>query len=268
MSVERLVWSGLAALVIVSVSLRLRSLSFPGAVAAWVAGSVTYVFGGWAAVVPLLFFFVSGSLLSRWPKRPSKAISLEKPGPRDGWQVLANGGLATVFIVLAFLFPSRNFHLAFLAAYAEAGADTWATEIGLLSRIAPRSIISRKMVSPGTSGGVTALGLLAGFVGALFTAACGFWIQQKEWGWTLGQVALAGTSGFAGSLFDSVLGATVQQKFRCPDCGQMTERRECRCGGKTVFASGIRGLNNDWVNFLSTFFSAGFALLLVGLFAY
>ena len=62
--------------------------------------------------------------------------------------------------------------------------------------------------------------------------------------------ALAG--GFTGSMLDSLLGAVFQEKRWCEQCDRGTERAVHTCGAKTIHAGGIRGLNNDLVNFLSS----------------
>ena len=56
---------------------------------------------------------------------------------------------------------------AFAGVMATVTADTWATELGVLSTHAPRSITTMRPVAPGTSGGVTLLVLLASALGAL-----------------------------------------------------------------------------------------------------
>ena len=58
--------------------------------------------------------------------------------------------------------------------------------------------------------------------------------------------------GIVGSLVDSLLGATCQAVYRCPRCGTDTERRVHSCGARTVHVRGLRWLDNDAVNALST----------------
>jgi len=50
---------------------------------------------------------------------------------------------------------------------------------------------------------------------------------------------------------DSFLGSVCQVKYRCPVCHRLTEKKtHCEIG--TEFASGLRFLDNNAVNFLSS----------------
>jgi uncharacterized membrane protein len=127
--------------------------------------------------------------------------------------------------------------------------------LGVLSRSAPRLITTRRLVEPGTSGGLTRLGTLAalggaaliGLVAAAFDLAAG-----RSLGWAVALVLIVTVSGLAGSLVDSLLGATVQAIYYCDACGKETERHPLHsCGAPTRQIRGWGWMNNDWVNFLS-----------------
>ena len=72
---------------------------------------------------------------------------------------------------------------------AAVNADTWATELGVLSKKAPRLVTTGKAVERGSSGGVTLLGTLAAVGGAALVALnrgpVPFW--QNAWGWLAGR---------------------------------------------------------------------------------
>lgn len=245
-----------------------RSLTSSGVAGAIVTGTTTVGLGGWSWGLSLIFFFVSSSLLSHWKAREKASTASDKfskGSERDLGQVAANGGVATL---LALLYGcSKNPELrdtleaGYVGALATATADTWATELGVLSPHAPRLILTGKQTAPGTSGGITPLGTGAGALGALalgsFFRAC----QRSKKGFiTLPLIALS--SGLFGSLADSVLGASIQAMYYCPNCGKETERRIHNCGTETRLLRGWRWLSNDAVNTLATLGGALIAMLL------
>ena len=102
--------------------------------------------------------------------------------------------------------------LAFVAFFAACAGDTWASEVGVLSRSAPR-LITRPWVvaAPGTNGGVSGLGTLASAAGGVFIGLCHGLIAWPVCARDILALVWVGLlGGVGGSLFDSVLGATVQ----------------------------------------------------------
>lgn len=235
-------------IVISIVAYRLESLNISGAVAASISGGIIFGFGGFGWAVLLLTFFISSSLLSKAFRSQKLAISekFSKGNRRDWAQVTANGGLGAVLVIVHIFLPQADWvWIAFAGAMATVNADTWATEIGVLSKRAPVLITNGKTVEPGTSGGVTLLGTLSTTAGALLVSGLAAIFTG---GWI---VILAGTlGGLAGSLFDSLLGATVQAIYYCPTCLKETERHPLHgCGTQTHQIRGWAWLDNDIVNF-------------------
>ena len=240
------------------VAYRRRSLDKSGAVGAVASGTSIFGMGGWSWGMTLIYFFVSSSLLSHYRQRDkdeAAADKFSKGGRRDLGQAAANGGLATLFaIIYGLARSSRTRRLAqagFTGALAAANADTWATELGVLSASKPRLITTGREVAPGTSGGVTWLGLGASSLGA-YSLGLFFRVGQGFRKSCAPAPLVALISGLAGSLFDSLLGATVQAMYYCPTCQAETERRIHRCGTPTRPLRGIAWINNDVVNFLAT----------------
>jgi uncharacterized membrane protein len=153
---------------------------------------------------------------------------------------------------------------------ATVNADTWGTEIGVLSPTMPRLVTNGQPVPVGTSGGVTSLGTLAALAGGLFIGLVAFVLRLVENLWQMGQWAwtdfwllvFAGLGGLAGCFFDSLLGATVQGIYYCEGCQKETESRVHRCGRETRLRRGWRWLGNDAVNFISSAVGGGIAALL------
>lgn len=234
-----------------------KSLSESGTVAAVVVGTLVFGFGGWAGAALLLGFFVSSTVLSRYKAAAKEAVSQDfsKGSRRDMWQALANGGVAAIAAVLAVLTGQPAVWLAMVGALAAANADTWATELGVLSKTHPRLITSGVVVAPGTSGAVSVQGTLAALIGAGFIAGVGglFWGATGGLLAGVGVLVVGSVAGLAGSLFDSLLGATVQASFYCDVCQKETEKHPThRCGNPTHQIRGQAWMNNDVVNLLAT----------------
>ncbi|WP_260405278.1 DUF92 domain-containing protein, partial [Paenibacillus sp. 598K] len=138
------------------------------------------------------------------------------------------------------------------------------------------ALIGWRPVTPGTSGGVTALGSFAALSGAAVIGAAAAVLavlaplaQQPgapalDWTTAAALFAIATAAGFIGSFADSWLGAVFQAMYRCPSCGMEIER-EVHCGIRAERIRGWRWMTNDVVNLLATAFAgavaAGIALL-------
>jgi uncharacterized protein (TIGR00297 family) len=241
------------------------ALSRSGALAAVLVGGITFGAGGLMPAALLIFFFVSSSILSRLggSQKRAFAAAFAKGGRRDHGQVFANGGLAALAALGYGISGDRLWLAALAGALAAATADTWATELGVLSPRQPRLITSWALVPPGTSGGVTLQGTLASAAGA---ALIGLIAGLMEKGFDLAVACLAG--GLAGSLLDSLLGATLQGIYYCPRCDKETERHpQHGCGSATQLVRGWEWLGNDVVNFAATALGAFVGLVVLLLWA-
>lgn len=235
---------------------RTRALSLDGAIAAFVVGTIVVAAGGWSGAAILLAFFVPSSLLTRMGSERKRLLrGTHGPAPRTAWQVLANGGVATLCAVAA-LGASEPFNAAFAGAFAAASADTWATEIGTLARRRPVSILTFRPIETGLSGGVTLLGTCAMIAGALCVAVVASLLRVAP----LLPVAAA---GIAGAMLDSIVGASLQARRWCPRCSCECETPQHYCGTPTTMRRGVRWLQNDAVNLTATLCGAIVAAALV-----
>jgi len=245
-------------------SYRAKFLDKSGAVATFILAIIIFGFGGWKWSIPILVFFISSSLLSKIGKNREadlKAI-FEKGSRRDYIQVLANGGMAGLIMIIYIFLKTPQLYWFYLAAITAATADTWGTEIGTLSKQLPLLITSFKKVPVGTSGGITFLGISGAVLGALILSASGWIYLANPRSQTI-IILLIAASGFAGSIVDSLLGATIQIKYRCPGCSQITEKRKHCEGVSTNIVSGIKWINNDMVNFINTVSAVIFLYFLI-----
>lgn len=252
----------LAALFIAYAAYVYGSLSRGGAVWAVAIGTAVFGLGGGVPGLALIGFFLTSTALSRYRRTEKQRLTsglLEKGDQRDALQVLANGGPAAAFSVLYAITEQTGFYVGALGALAAAAADTWATEIGLLAKMPPRHILSWKQVPAGTSGAVSASGLLGTLLGALFIGLVTLLdfapdCLLRAWVVTLG--------GLVGGLGDSLLGATFQERRQCLACSAATEQKRHSCDGETVCIGGVPGLNNDAVNAIATAWGGTVAALL------
>jgi uncharacterized protein (TIGR00297 family) len=231
-----------------------QSLTAGGWLGAILTGTATMGFGGWAWGFALVAFFVSSSALSHYKERVKEQRAAEKfakGGRRDLIQALANGGVGALIALIYALLDGPPLLLAlFVGVMATVNADTWATELGVLSPHRPRLITTGRPVEPGTSGGITLLGTSAAAAGGLLIGgvmlvglALGASTTQTLW-WLLPAALLGGVGG---AMVDSLLGATVQAIYRYPN-GKETERVVGRDGTPNSFVRGWRWMNNDLVN--------------------
>jgi uncharacterized membrane protein len=277
-------------------------LTRSGWAGAVIIGTTIFGFGGFTAGLLLIAFFVSSSLLSRLGaghgRKQRAAEQFEKDRQRDLGQALANGGVAAVIVVVSSIgaeslwnsrhddfdvtqqlsFTWRAGMASFVGAMATVTADTWATELGVLSKSRPIKLTTLRPVAPGTSGGVSLVGLAAALAGAVFMAGLLIVLRYQVFPWQVFShpnfsrslaygVFLSGAiAGLLGSLFDSLLGATVQAMYYDERRQKETEKPYDQNGVPNRPLRGWRWLNNDWVNFISSAFGAAVAVLLIYLF--
>lgn len=211
-----------------------------------VVGSATLLGTGWWGGALLLTFFVGSTVVSRATKDPAVLRGEAKGNTRDWAQVLANGGAPAAGALLGLNDPMVGLW-ALTIGLAAAAADTWATSLGALSRTPPRHLLTRRVVEPGTSGGVTWLGTVGGVAGALGIGLVG-WAATERFHLLVDALLL----GTVAMLLDSLLGATVQGRFQCEACGVATERNTHQCGATARRIAGLRWLTNDGVNGIAT----------------
>lgn len=181
---------------------------------------------GHAGLVALVSVVVLTFCSTRFRRRRKESQGTgESRHGRTASQVLANLGCAALFALGGF-FPGC------LAALAEAAADTTASEVGRAIDGPVRLITSWQPVPPGTNGGLSLIGTLAGVVASAIVVGTAYLVHP------IGQshAAAIWLAACSGLFFDSVLGATLERSER---------------------------IGNDLVNFLSTLCASLVAQLIV-----
>ncbi|KAG6009041.1 hypothetical protein E4U21_003372 [Claviceps maximensis] len=228
----------------------------------------------------LAVFFLAGTRVTHIKENAKATLTLHSKGssggegPRTHVQVFANSLMASVLSVAhgyqlrkrvaAYADPSTPnpqnsicyswggdlLVIGIIANYAAVAADTFSSELGILSRSQPRLITSLTLrkVPPGTNGGVTLLGLAAGCLGSMvivaasmvFLPTCTAETTPSLGGgapWTLAQrrLFMGGMVvwGTLGSVLDSFLGAIFQRSVRDVRSGKIVEGE----GGNRVLVS-------------------------------
>lgn len=169
-------------------------------------------------------------------------------GARKAVQVFANSGWACILIAThAYLLSARPFissHIAMapgpysplllqvlpigiIAQYAAVAADTFASELGILSKDQPFMITAPwKKVPKGTNGGVTVDGLKYSVLGSAlltFVAALVLFFATPKLTMDARVTGLLIVAGLVGSVIDSVLGAVVQVTVTDKGTGRVIE---------------------------------------------
>lgn len=190
-----------------------------GAVAA-LFGAVIVVSAGFPFLAMLVLFVVASSLATRvgFDQKSARKVQEGIRGERGISNVLAHILLPTAIALLVGLAPSVLSPFAgavlFGAALAFGAADTFASEIGVLSGSA-RSILTGRLVEPGTNGGVSGPGEAWALVGSLATAVIGvglFALFSNPLNPPGPFVALAAGAGFVGCQIDSILGELFENR--------------------------------------------------------
>lgn len=248
-------------MVAAGIALKRRSLTKPAAIGAFFLAVALYFTGGTFFLILLLVFFASSTLMSHYKatiKDPIEVKLHAKAGSRDLIQVAANGGSALIMALLFAFSQDQAYVVGVAAAFAACNADTWASEIGILSKRSPVSLITLKPVPRGISGGVSFLGLSAslggGFAIAVTYGFCRL-VSENTGEYLLLQIGLITIGGFLGSVIDSLIGSTLQAKYISQETGELTEKPIYDHKPNRLY-SGWSFITNDFVNFASSLLAA------------
>lgn len=150
-------------------------------------------------LVILLLFLILGSVFTKFKSDYKRHIGLvhEK---RTVKNVISNGIVPVIMAIF-------GNYAGFIGSISTATADTLASEIGVLSK--PILITSQEQVKPGTDGGISLLGTLAGLIGAVIIGITSYLVGVSP-DFTH-SIIIAIIAGMVGCFADSLLGATLER---------------------------------------------------------
>jgi len=154
-----------------------------------------------SALAALVAVFVLTFVATKLGRRKKEARGLAEPRRgRQASQIVANLGVAG-------LFAAAGYYSGCIAALAEAAADTVSSEVGQAAGGPARLLTNWNAVAPGTDGGITIIGTVAGLAAAAIVVVFGA-LHHSLWPRT----ATVWLSACGGLFFDSLLGATLERR--------------------------------------------------------
>lgn len=177
-----------------------RALDATSSVAGTIMAYMVIFSRGFDWFLLLITFFAASMAVTKYKYAKKEKIGLSQKR-RTIENVLGNG-------IAPLIFALWGNQFSYVAALAAATSDTFSSEIGVLSKTPPVSVLDfRTHVKAGSNGGVSTLGNMAMFIGSAVIAVTSL-VLFNNWGvfW----VAL--WCGVFGSVFDSIIGATIENK--------------------------------------------------------
>ena len=270
--------------------LKKKSLDQTGAAAAFFVGFVAFAVSYRMGMI-LILFYLSSSRLTKLKEDVKRKLEddYKISGQRNYLQVLTNSALATVTAILYYYYCGEDSHPNFaspvengkmrmecmlwsmyIAHYACANGDTWASEVGILAKTSPRLVttVFTREVPPGTNGGMSLLGTAASALGGTFIGLSYYLLGlllnfqyvpnvgfvysivkgRDQWP----MIVVGCMFGAFGSLVDSILGATLQATYYNVEKKCITKNVSANGKNSGVeLICGIDLLSNEAVNFIS-----------------
>ncbi len=196
----------------VYVTVRMHKLTPLGGFAAGFTGFLVYLGAQYTGIAMLATFFIIGTAATSWKKSLKQSIDPTEvnTGGRTAGQVFANGGVAALAGLIAFMLPDFREGLLLMIAgsLSAAAADTLSSEIGMVKGQRFYNILTFKRDRAGSNGVISLEGTVAGIFGSCLIGLSYMSLAKAPAAHFLG-ILIAGT---AGNFVDSLLGATLERK--------------------------------------------------------
>lgn len=165
---------------------------------------------GYLWLLLLIAFVGFGFVVTKmfWSVKIARGVAEGKSGVRGWRNVVANGGVPAVLATLTLWVNPQDVALGFIAAIATAAADTFASELGVLSTRVYLITKPWERVPVGTNGGVSNWGHTVALGGSALASVTGVFLLDLPW--RLAWIPIV--AGWIGCQVDSVLGALFEEE--------------------------------------------------------
>lgn len=196
-----IIWEYVVLLVIIGlITYAKKALDLLGSIFMIIMGVIIIFAAGVNWLFLIFLFLVLGVGFTRYKHDYKKEIGIYE-GTRTIKNVVSNG-------IVAFVMAAFGNYAGFIGSIATATADTMASEVGVVTT--PRLISNFKKVPPGTDGGISVVGTIAGILGAgligLAAYILGVYPDLTR------TIVIAVVAGTFGCFVDSILGAVLEIK--------------------------------------------------------
>ncbi|MEN4006554.1 MAG: TIGR00297 family protein [Methanobacteriaceae archaeon] len=178
-----------------------KALDLFGSIFMIIMGIIIIFTAGINWLLLIFVFLLLGLVSTKYRRKYKKEIGVYE-GTRSAKNVISNG-------MVPFLMAAFGNYAGFIGSIAVATADTLASEIGVIDKH-PRLITDFKKVPPGTDGGVSPVGTVAGIIGAGIIGVCAYFLGITADPFNALQIAII--AGTLGCFIDSILGAVLESR--------------------------------------------------------
>jgi uncharacterized protein (TIGR00297 family) len=177
-----------------------KALDLFGSIFMIIMGIVIIFTAGANWLILIFLFLILGLVSTKYKHQYKKDIGVYE-GTRTLKNVISNG-------IVPFIMAAFGNYGGFIGSIATATADTLASEIGVT--VQPRLITTLKKVPPGTDGGISVVGTVAGIIGAGIIGIAAYLLGIFPDPYVTLKISII--AGTVGCFVDSILGAVLERR--------------------------------------------------------
>jgi len=177
-----------------------KALDLFGSLFMIIMGIIIIFTAGANWLVLIFIFLILGLISTKYKHQYKKDIGVYE-GTRSLKNVISNG-------IVPFVMAALGNYGGFIGSIATATADTLASEVGVVEQ--PRLITTMKKVPPGTDGGISVVGTVAGIIGAGVIGVAAYFLGIFPDPFVTLKISII--AGTVGCFVDSILGAVLERR--------------------------------------------------------